>query len=645
MHAVADPSGALPAAVVVGQTPSLREPRLLDGVLYWLEQRPHEGGRTTLLRRLGPDQPAEELTPGSWNLRSRVHEYGGGSMALGHRGDGSGVAVFSHDGDRCLWLLELDSSDCQPRRISPPGAYGGGLIDAGHDRWIGVLESGSDAGAGRDQLVAVGLEGGEPKPLVEPADFCGYPALSPSGEALAWVEWQQPFMPWERSQLWLGQFDAAGQLSRRRLAAGSGVELNPNISVFQPLWCGPHLVVSNDRSGFWNLEQLDNAEGLDAETLNAEAPLHWRPLLPMQAEFGMPQWVFGMGTQAWDGEQLLAIACVQGRWQLGRVELPNLREDAGQWQPLAIPFDDLAGVCAERGRLACIAGSATEAAGLLELDLVSGNWWHSPAAACPLATAAISLPQELWFEGGNQEQTHAWFYPPAGGAHRGAPLLVKSHSGPTAMARTALNLAIQFWTTRGWGVVDVNYGGSTGFGRAYRQRLAGQWGVVDVADCAAAAQALVAAGRADPNRIAIEGGSAGGFTTLAALCFTDVFSAGASRYGVADPSALAAESHRFEARYLDGLIGAWPEARATYTARSPLAHADQISCPVIFFQGLDDKVVPPEQTDRMAAALEANAIAVEVHRFPQEGHGFRDGASLIRVLEATEAFFRRHFNL
>lgn len=645
MHAVADPSGALPAAVVVGQTPSLREPRLLDGVLYWLEQRPHEGGRTTLLRRLGPDQPAEELTPGSWNLRSRVHEYGGGSMALGHRGDGSGVAVFSHDGDRCLWLLELDSSDCQPRRISPPGAYGGGLIDAGHDRWIGVLESGSDAGAGRDQLVAVGLEGGEPKPLVEPADFCGYPALSPSGEALAWVEWQQPFMPWERSQLWLGQFDAAGQLSRRRLAAGSGVELNPNISVFQPLWCGPHLVVSNDRSGFWNLEQLDNAEGLDPETLNAEAPLHWRPLLPMQAEFGMPQWVFGMGTQAWDGEQLLAIACVQGRWQLGRVELPNLREDAGQWQPLAIPFDDLAGVCAERGRLACIAGSATEAAGLLELDLASGNWWHSPAAACPLATAAISLPQELWFEGGNQERTHAWFYPPAGGAHRGAPLLVKSHSGPTAMARTALNLAIQFWTTRGWGVVDVNYGGSTGFGRAYRQRLAGQWGVVDVADCAAAAQALVAAGRADPNRIAIEGGSAGGFTTLAALCFTDVFSAGASRYGVADPSALAAESHRFEARYLDGLIGAWPEARATYTARSPLAHADQISCPVIFFQGLDDKVVPPEQTDRMAAALEANAIAVEVHRFPQEGHGFRDGASLIRVLEATEAFFRRHFNL
>jgi hypothetical protein len=188
--------------------------------------------------------------------------------------------VFSHDGDRCLWLLELDSSDCQPRRLSPPGAYGGGLIDAGRDRWIGVLESGSDEGAGRDQLVAVGLAGGEPQPLVEPADFCGYPALSPSGEGLAWVEWQQPYMPWERSQLWLGHFDGAGQLTSRRLVAGSGVEPNPDISVFQPLWCGPHLVVANDRSGFWNLEQLDNAEGLDAETLNAEAPLHWRPVAP-----------------------------------------------------------------------------------------------------------------------------------------------------------------------------------------------------------------------------------------------------------------------------------------------------------------------------------------------------------------------------
>ena len=213
------------------------------------------------------------------------------------------------------------------------------------------------------------------------------------------------------------------------------------------------------------------------------------------------------------------------------------------------------------------------------------------------------------------------------------------------MARTGLSLAIQYWTSRGWGVVDVNYGGSTGFGRAYRQRLNGQWGVVDVADCAGAAQALVAAGKAHPARLAIEGGSAGGFTTLAALCFSDVFRAGASRYGVGDLAALARETHRFEAGYLESLVGPWPVAKDTYEERSPLQHADRIRCPVIFFQGLDDRVVPPEQTDRMAAALKANGIAVEVHRFAGEGHGFRSSATQIQVLEATEAFFRKHLAL
>jgi dipeptidyl aminopeptidase/acylaminoacyl peptidase len=262
-----------------------------------------------------------------------------------------------------------------------------------------------------------------------------------------------------------------------------------------------------------------------------------------------------------------------------------------------------------------------------------------------MALDAISQPKPLWFLGHGGHNTHAWYYPPCGGGHAEAPLLVKSHSGPTSMARTGLSLGIQFWTSRGWGVVDVNYGGSTGFGRAYRERLDGQWGVVDVADCAAAAQALVAQNLASAERIAIEGGSAGGFTTLAALCFTDVFRAGASRYGVTDLGALARETHRFEARYLDGLIGPWPEAQALYDERSPLEHANQIRCPVIFFQGLDDRVVPPAQTERMASALEAKGIPVEVHRFEGEGHGFRSSAVQTAVLEATEAFFRRHLGL
>lgn len=669
------PRTPLPAAAVVGRTPSLKEPQLLGGFLYWQEQRPQEKGRTTLLRRRAGapvDAAPEELTPGDWNLRSRVHGYGGGACALGRvaplpeagaGGAGAAIAVFVHDGDRCLWALDLapdgapDWAAGEPRRLTEPrtddGAFGGGLIDGHRRRWIGVLEL-----EGRDQLVAVPLAGGPPEPLHTAADFCGYPALSPSGTHLAWLEWQQPWMPWQRSQLWLTRLETGGALGRPQLVAGSGSAQGEALSVFQPLWIeadgGAALVVANDRSGWWNLECLADAEARGAtggaaseatgagDTCSEAASPEpsWRPLLPMPAEFAMPQWVFGMATHAWDGRQLLAIACQEGRWQLGRIA-PSPR-----WQPLPIPFDDLAYLTAENGRLACVASGPTSPPGLLELELATGAWTHTPAASAPLAPEAISQPQPLWFSGHGGRPTHAWVYPPAGGAHPQAPLLVKGHSGPTAMARTGLNPAIQFWTSRGWGVVDVNYGGSTGFGRAYRERLDGQWGVVDVADCAAAAQALVEAGRAAPGRIAIEGGSAGGFTVLAALCFTDVFRAGGCRYAVTDLAALAQhDEHRFEARYLDGLVGPWPAAAATYAARSPLQHAEQIQAPVIFFQGLDDTVVPPEQTERMAEALRRNGVPVEVHLFADEGHGFRSSATQIQVLEATEAFFRRHFQL
>lgn len=642
MVSVRPSQAPLSAALVLGKTPSLKEPQLLGGDLFWLEQRPHEKGRTTLMVRGAGAAAARELTPGAWNLRCRVHEYGGGACAIGRNGRGEPIAVFVHDGDRCLWLLPLSGDASEPRRLTPPagdgryaGALGGGVIDPAGDRWIGVLEV-----DGADQLVAVPLQGGAPQLLHNPTDFCGYPALSPSGRHLAWVEWQQPCMPWERSQLWLADLQADGSLAAPRAVAGSTPADAQACSVFQPLWAGPDLIVSNDRNGFWNLERWAGADG----SATADRPA-WHPLLPMEAEFAMPQWVFGMSTHAWDGSALLAAACRQGRWELGQVVFDAAASAAGRWQQIEQPFTDLAGLCAEAGRLACVASSPTQPSGLLELQLSSGQWQHQPAAPCPLSSEAISPPEELWFNGHGDQATHAWYYPPAGGGHPQAPLLVKGHSGPTGMARTGLSLAIQFWTSRGWGVVDVNYGGSTGFGRAYRERLDGQWGVVDVADCAAAAEALVARGLASAERIAIEGGSAGGFTALAALCFTNTFRAGASRYGVADLSALASDTHRFEARYLDSLVGPWPVAKATYEARSPLQHAGRIRCPVIFFQGLEDVVVPPEQTEHMAAALRSNGIAVEVHLFPEEGHGFRNGATQIQVLEATEAFFHHHFGL
>ena len=629
----------LKASAVVGSTPAIKEPRLCGDHLYWLEQRPQERGRTTLLRRSNQGAPlatVDELTPAPWNLRSRVHEYGGGVVAL----DGDDL-VFVHDGDRCLWHLDLKQAPKPPteafRQLTPPAPeetprdFADGLIDRPRQRWLGVMEA-----CGRDHLVSVPLGGGEPELLHACADFGGYAALSPSGRQLAWLEWQHPAMPWERNSLQLAVVQADGHLGSPKAVAGTAAG-NPDESLFQPLWIEQNgvetLVVASDRSGFWNLQRLGSRG--------------WESLLAMEAEFAMPQWVYGMRTSAWDGERLLALCCRQGAWELGEVPLLP----GGSWRPLDLPFNDLAWLDAARlgcgARAVAVASGPSCGAGLLSVDLSSGTWQHSPASAqpCPLAVEQISQPEALWFAGHRDEPTHAWYYPPTNGAGPDTPLLVKSHSGPTAMARTGLSLLVQYWTSRGWGVVDVNYGGSTGFGRAYRERLNGQWGIVDVADCAAAAQALIAEGKAHPDRIAIEGGSAGGFTTLAALCFSDVFKVGASRYGVADLSALARDTHRFEAGYLESLIGPWPVAADRYAARSPLQHAARIRCPVIFFQGLQDKVVPPAQTEQMAAALRANGIPVVVHTFPDEGHGFRSSATQITVLEATEAFFRQHLKL
>ena len=652
----------LAVSTVVGAAPSWSEPRLSGGWLFWLERRPGDGGRTVLLsRRLDDDLTApaaapRELTPPDHDLRSRVHDYGGGAYAVGPVAAGTAV-VWVNDTDRCLWCQELPAAadapaesgataepaadaPPPPRRLTQPDGerrFADGLIDGAGQRWIGVLEVGDG-----EALVQVPLAGGEPAVLRQAADFCGYASLSPDGHHLAWVEWQRPWMPWERSRLWLGRLNGTHELVEARPVAGSGSEAAQGIAVFQPLWVpaaeGPaHLVVANDRSGWWNLELLEAAE-----TLAPDSEPAWRSLLPLEAEFGMPQWVYGMATTAWDGQALVAAACREGRWELGRLALPG---KPPSWEPLAVPFDDLAALRADNGRVVAIAASPTDPPGLLELEPASRSWRHTPASPAGVPAEAISRPEPLWFQGASGEPTHAWYYPPQAGEHPRAPLLVRAHSGPTAMARTGLNLTIQFWTSRGWGVVDVNYSGSTGFGRAYRERLDGRWGVLDAGDCAAAVEALVAAGRADPERVAMEGGSAAGFTVLAMLCFRSVLRAGACRYAVADLEGMAQHTHRFEARYLDTLVGPWPEAAATYRERSPLLQAGRITAPVIFFQGLDDRVVPPDQTERMALALGERGIPVEVHLFAGVGHGFRTSTVQRQVLEATEAFFRRHLDL
>jgi len=631
-----DPAGMaptpLPASIAVGRLPGLKEPQLLEGPdqqiwLLWLEQRPQEKGRTTaLIRPFGATELAPtELTPAPISLRSRVHDYGGGVLCSEVDGE-TLLLVWIADGSlwRQDWRLPERSTDrpkplMQPLKLTRTGDWdlADGLLDLSRRRWLGIREI-----HGVDQLVCAELDRTEQEPelLHQPADFAGYACLSPDGKQLAWVEWQQPAMPWESSQLCCADLSSSGDLSQpQAIAGGAGV------SVFQPQWLPDgSLLVAEDSDGWWNLKR------------RRPGATSWEHPWPMAAETAMPQWIYGMSTTAWDGQQLLAATCADGCWSLNRLSLDGTVSRIDQ------PFDDMAGLRALKGRAVAVASNSTSMAGLLELSLASdgtSSWVHTPALESPIAQAEISVAEAIWFDGHDGQRTHAWYYPPRGNTTTPAPLLVKSHSGPTAMARRGLSLAIQYWTSRGWGVVDVNYGGSTGFGRGYRERLNGGWGVVDVADCAAAALALIASGRAHPKQIAIEGGSAGGFTTLAALCFTDVFRVGACRYAVCDLTAMAQDTHRFEARYLDSLVGDWPDQREIYEQRSPLLHADRIRCPVLFFQGLQDKVVPPEQTERMAEALRSNGIPVEVQLFEEEGHGFRNQATQINVLEETERFF------
>ena len=634
-------SQPLSARTALGRQPVLKAPQILGNWVLWLEQRPQEKGRTTAMIRpwQQPDKPAKELTQAPADLRCRVHEYGGGAMAAALMGDRL-LLSWIDDSDRCLWFqawsgmrgetCEALRAETEPMRISAPGeeALGGGLIDQNRLHWLGVMER-----EGRDHLVSFSLNqcDQQPKVLHEADDFAGYPALSADGNQLAWVEWCQPAMPWDACELRWAQITRGGQLKQVRTLAGSSPDAEQQVSVFQPIWQPDgSLIVAEDSSGWWNLMRHGDPAGDRNQ---------WERPWPMQAETAMPQWVFGMSTTAWDGEELLAAICSDGCWELKRLMADGSTSSVKQ------PFDDLNDLHADAGRAVAIASNDHTGQGLLELELASGEWMHTPASDATLPIGAISRGESFWFDGAEGRRTHAWYYPPLDGAHRDAPLLVKSHSGPSSMARRGLSLGIQFWTTRGWGVVDVNYGGSTGFGRAYRERLIGSWGVVDVEDCAAAATALVEAGRAHPERIAIEGGSAGGFTTLACLCFTNVFRAGACRYAVSDLTSLASETHRFEARYLDSLVGPWPQDRDRYEQLSPLGHAKSIRCPVIFFQGLQDNVVVPEQTERMAAALRSNGLPVEVQTFPNEGHGFRDSEVKVQVLEATEAFFRRHLGL
>lgn len=617
-----------PERVAAAQT-TLVDVLLDRGEVYWIEGRPLEAGRQVLVR-LGPDGVGVDVTPTPFSARTRVHEYGGGAVLAA-----AGTVCFSNFSDQRLY--RIDGPAAAAVALTPPSdaaalRYADGLLDARRQLWIGIREDHRVPGTEAiNSIVAVGLGGGDAgKVLVQGNDFYASARLSPDGTRLAWLTWNHPDMPWTAAALWVGDFDGTAVTRAAHIAGG------PGESVFQPEWSADGLLhYVSDRSGWWNIYRCD-ASGASTN------------LCPMAAEFGRAQWAFGMSTYAFLSPHQLVCAYIEdGMGKLARLDLRD-----STLAPFDLPYTDYSAVRANGGKVVFKAGGPGVASAVVVLDASSGDATVvrsvSDLRRDPAMRDHISVPRLFEFRTPRGEAAFALFYPPANANYRGPagalpPLVVKCHGGPTSSASRSLDLRTQFWTSRGIAVVDVDYGGSTGYGRACRDRLHRMWGIIDAEDCAAAASCLAADQRVDATRMVITGGSAGGFTVLRCLTHADpairtLFKAGASHYGVSDLLALARETHKFESRYLDWLVGPLSDQQA-YIDRTPVRHADRLSVPVAFFQGAEDKIVPPSQTEEMVAALRARGIPALYLLFAGEQHGFRQASNIQQALQAEAAFF------
>lgn len=615
--------------LIMADAVGLSAPMIHGADTYWCEGRPTEQGRVVLVRRK-PDGEICDVTQAPFNVRTRVHEYGGVSYWVT-----DDALYFSNFVDQRIYrLLPGDV----PRPITPDVAlrYADLTFDAVRGRLIAVREDHRAGGEPINTLVSLDAErardadrrGGQV--LVSGHNFYASPRLSPDGTRLAWLTWNHPNMPWDGTELWVAQVGADGDLVDAHIVAGGLSE-----SVFQPEWSPDgELYFISDRTGWWNLYRWRAGQ--------AEA------LYPLAAEFGLPQWVFGMSTYGFASDQKLVCTFFQdGRWRLAVLNLAALT-----LEEIATPYTELSSLRIAGDRVLFGAGSPTEPYSLVMFDLAERQFTVlRRSSSLTLDPGYLSIPQEIEFSPQATQAglpVYAYIYAPrnrdfVAPVGEKPPLLVLSHGGPTGAASAAFNLDIQYWTSRGFAVVDVNYGGSTGYGRAFRQRLNGGWGIVDVDDCVGAALYLAGRGDVDPERLAIRGGSAGGYTTLSALAFHNVFKAGASHFGVSDLEALATDTHKFESRYLDNLVGPYPAQRDLYLARSPIHHTDGLNCALILFQGLDDQVVPPEQSRAMYEAVRGKGLPVAYLAYEGEGHGFRQAANIMRTLEAELYFYSKVF--
>ncbi|ADE16236.1 peptidase S9 prolyl oligopeptidase active site domain protein [Nitrosococcus halophilus Nc 4] len=608
--------------LIVSETIGLGQVALSKDAVYWMEMRPTEGGRSVILRRTRNGE-IKEINPPPYNARTRVHEYGGGAYLVA--GDSVFFANFE---DQRLYRHQRGTA-IQP--ITPEGdyRYADAIFDGVRNRLICVREDHTDkTREAVNTLVSIPFDGsGQVSVLASGADFYSSPRLSPDGNRLAWLTWNHPHMPWDGTELWVAQVDGAGSLGEAKPIAGGSSE-----SIFQPEWSPEGtLYFISDRTGWWNLYRW-REEQVEAVT-------------QMTAEFGLPQWVFGLSTYAF--ESVDRIICTYS--SKGVSHLVSIDTTTCALEEFDLPYTEIGFLQAQSGRAVFIAASPTEFPAVVQLDLSTGDLEVlRRASEITMDPDYFSIAEAIQFPTEGGAFSHAFFYPARNKDFMGPPgerppLLVVSHGGPTAATDNTLDLKIQYWTSRGIAVLDVNYRGSTHYGREYRRQLGGQWGLVDVDDCVNGALYLVQRGEVDPERLAIRGGSAGGFTTLAALTFHEVFKAGASYYGVSDLEALAKETHKFESRYLDHLIGPYPERADLYAARSPIYAVDRLSCPVIFFQGLEDKIVPPEQAEQMVEALRRKGLPVAYVPFEGEQHGFRRSENIKRALSAELYFYSRVF--
>jgi dipeptidyl aminopeptidase/acylaminoacyl peptidase len=589
---------------------------------YWVESRPASGGRNVIVT-LAADGGIRERTPDGFDARSRVHEYGGTPYCV--RGES---IFFTHFPDQ---RLHAQHGDAVPVAITPEGyRYADFELDASGAALYGVREDHTGAGEPVNTLVAIDVGRSVASAgtvLFDSSDFVAYPRLSPDGRRLAWIAWNHPDMPWDATTLYVADLTPSGLAGVTAIAGGC------TESVVEPRWdADGTLYFISDRCGWWNLYR-----SRDGRT---------DPVFSIAAELASPLWTLGASNFALtaDGHAVLRY----GRAGVDRLAVVNLR--SGKHRSLDLPYVALCSVrLLGATKAVAIAASATEESAVVEIDLATGG--HRALRApgeLQVDRGHLSVAQPIEYPTAGGSSAHAFFYPPVNAdvrapPHEKPPLIVKVHGGPTSQATPAFSLATQYWTSRGFAVLDVNYGGSSGYGRQYRERLNGNWGIVDVQDVVAGAAYLARTGRTDPDRAAIRGGSAGGFTVLAALAFHDVFKAGANYFGVSDLEALAHDTHKFESHYLDRLVAPLPEGRALYEARAPIGHLESFRAPLITFQGAQDKVVPPSQSRAIVAALERKGVRVAYVEFEGEQHGFRKAESIVRSLEAELAFYGEVF--